>query len=540
MAKYFLNLSIYRKILLGFSVIGGFSAVLVIIGIFQLYSIEKITISLKPHVDASEYLQEAMLSLELLDSDIERYTTVGGVENKDNIENDISRIGKFSLQIEAGENVARGKELSNIRQTIFTLRDDIGDLINFEEVGEMNGRNERIVRVYVSLGELRSQYSSLRKDIENEFKQSLDAQSRSVASAINQFVIIELLIVILGIVIAIALSRMLTAPITKLALVAAEFGKGKLDARVDIHTKDEIETLANTFNSMAEHLARYTTNLEGEVEKRTEELKQKVKEINSSNQLLTKREEELTLVNERLRELDKAKSEFISVAAHQLRTPLSAIKWILSLLIDEDAKNLTPEQRSLIMKGYESNERIINLINEMLVVTRIESGKIQYNFISMHIEDLIDSVLIDFAGQAHVRRIKLVFEKPSSPLPYVKADPEKMRSVIQNLIENAIHYTKDGGKITISVLVENNFVRVLVKDDGIGIPVHQHSSIFIKFFRADNAVKYQTDGSGLGLFVAKSIIEKQGGQIGFESALDKGSTFYFTIPLSENIPISPV
>jgi len=358
---------------------------------------------------------------------------------------------------------------------------------------------------------------------------------QQTGDAVQRTVIV---ISVLGVIISFLVSvyfarRAIVVPITKLAAVAAEFGEGKLNTRIELTTGDEIETLGKVFNNMADHLARYTASLEDEVGKRTAELKEKISELDTSNQLLTKREAELTLVNERLLELDKAKSEFISVAAHQLRTPLSAIKWTLSLLIDEQADNLSAEQKSLLMKGYESNERIISLINEMLVVTRIEAGKVQYNFSIVHIEDIIDSILIDFAGQAHVRNMTLKFDKPSSDLPYIHADPEKLRTVLQNLVENAVKYTHDGGSITIAAaLGDDRKVKIAVKDTGIGIPTRQQSSIFNKFFRADNASKQQTDGSGLGLFIAKSIVEKHGGAIWFESAEGIGTTFYFTIPVA--------
>src|SRR3990167_496657 len=129
-------------------------------------------------------------------------------------------------------------------------------------------------------------------------------------------------------------------------------------------------------------------------------------------QKIIERTKELTFANERLTELDKVKTEFISVAAHQLRTPLTAIKWALSLILDEHSENLTTEQRSLLMKGYESNERTITLINKMLVVTRIESGKMEYDLQYVHIEDIIDATLLDFTGQMETHHITLVFERP--------------------------------------------------------------------------------------------------------------------------------
>ena len=243
---------------------------------------------------------------------------------------------------------------------------------------------------------------------------------------------------------------------------------------------------------------------------------------------------DLLQMNTQLKELDRIKTEFISVAAHQLRTPLSALKWTLGLLIDEHTENLTTEQRSLLMKGFESNERIIKLINEMLVVTRIESGKIKLTFAPIHIEDLIESIVLDFAGQAHVRKIALSFGRPKERLPFISADSEQVRNVIQNLIENSMRYTLDGGSIRLETSAEGRMVKVAVSDTGIGIPVKQQSRIFNKFFRADNAAKHRTDGSGLGLFIAKSIVEKHGGQLTFESTEGKGTTFTLTLPISTN------
>ena len=310
--------------------------------------------------------------------------------------------------------------------------------------------------------------------------------------------------------------RTLIAPIQELAKVAEAFGGGAFEKRAFIQSRDEFGLLGASFNTMAERLERYTKDLERMISERTGELNLKVKE--------------LALANERLLELDKAKSEFISVAAHQLRTPLSAIKWILGLLIDENADNLTSDQKSSLLKGFESNERMIRLVNEMLIVTRIESGKTEYTFAPTHVEDIVDSLLLDFSTQAHARHIALTFEKPGMLLPYISADPEKMRDVLQNLIENAVRYTADGGSITIAAKLREGMIEISVKDTGIGIPDRQQSSIFNKFFRADNAVKLQTDGSGLGLYIAKIIVDKHGGKIWFESVLGKGSTFFFTIP----------
>ncbi len=412
------------------------------------------------------------------------------------------------------------------------------EFLLFKQTGEIKLSEEARVRSKESIDKARRFSELTVNDLREIVRRSgqITAASAVELKATEAFVQrTSILISVIGLLISILISilfvrRVIITPITELRNAANLISQGNYNVRAPVRSDDEAGELATSFNRMGENLLIYTTKLESEVAKRTEELHKKVEEVNVNNELLKKRGNELTLANERLQELDKAKSEFISVAAHQLRTPLSAIKWTLSLVIDEESKNLTPEQRSLIMKGYESNERIIRLVNEMLVVTRIESGKMQYTLALFHIDDLIESVILDFAGLAHIRKMNLSFERSATPLPYVNADSEKIRGVIQNLIENSMRYTKDGGHVVVKTALENTMVKVSVTDNGIGIPVHQQSSIFNKFFRADNATKTQTDGSGLGLFVAKSVIDKQNGNIGFESKEGEGSTFYFTIP----------
>ncbi len=367
------------------------------------------------------------------------------------------------------------------------------------------------------------------------------ANAETLNQTLDEVRISTIVVTIFGITISLLIGilfarRNIIQPLTNLSAAAEAFGEGQLDTKAMVHAKDEIGLLASEFNDMAGRLSQYTSTLEREVATRTTSLEQKVKELDESNELLKKREEEALSANRRLLDIDQAKSEFISIAAHQLRTPLAAIKWTLSLLIDENTDNLTPEQKSLLMKGYESNERIIGLVNEMLVVTRIESGRIQFKQTPIHLEDVADSVMLDFSGQAHVRHIKLSREKPPTSSPFVNADPDMMRNVMQNLVENAMRYTPDGGTIVLTVTHTPQEVRVAIQDSGIGIPEHQKPSIFNKFFRADNAAKFRANGSGLGLYVVKSFVEKHGGKIWFVSTEGVGTTFIFTIPIT---PIAP-
>jgi len=262
-------------------------------------------------------------------------------------------------------------------------------------------------------------------------------------------------------------------------------------------------------------------------------LEKVISDQESSGKMLIRRDLELTRANEKLSKLDKDKSEFISIAAHQLRTPLSGVKWTLNMVLGGTLGHITTEQKSFLMKCYESNERMIILINDMLGADRINSDKVKYRFAPTQIIDLVDSVLFEILSAISKKEIQVSFIGNNRDLPKVMIDTEKMRAVLQNLIENAVKYTFNKGKIEISFKAEGNFVELSIKDSGIGIPPEDKEKIFKRFFRAQNAMKVETDGSGLGLYIAKGIVEKHGGKIWLESKLGQGTTLYFTVPIAK-------
>ena len=233
--------------------------------------------------------------------------------------------------------------------------------------------------------------------------------------------------------------------------------------------------------------------------------------------------------------IERIKTEFVSVAAHQLRTPLSAIKWTLKMLLDGDVGELTPEQKDFLEKSYKSNERMIMLINDLLNVTRIEEGRYLYNPVLVEFEPIVESLLNSYEGEIKRKNLELKFQRPKEKLPQVMLDTEKIKLALQNLIENAIKYTLPGGKISITLKRVKDSIEFSIKDTGVGIPKDQQHRVFTKFFRAANAMKLETEGSGLGLFITKNIIEAHGGKIWFESEEGKGTTFYFTLPIVQKI-----
>ncbi len=242
--------------------------------------------------------------------------------------------------------------------------------------------------------------------------------------------------------------------------------------------------------------------------------------------------EQLKKENEELKKMNGLKSDWISISAHQLRTSLSAIKWILKMFLDKDFGIMTPEQDGFMRKAYDSNERMLTLVNEMLSLNHVERTSLHYDFIPTDIIALIESVLFDFTGESYKKGVEIIFLKPDTAIPSVSLDVEKIRVVIQNLIENAIKYSGRGDRVIISIHRKDAFIEVNVKDTGIGIPENEQNKIFDKFYRATNAQAKDTIGSGIGLYTTKEIIEKHGGKMWFESIEKSGSTFFFSLPVT--------
>jgi two-component system phosphate regulon sensor histidine kinase PhoR len=229
--------------------------------------------------------------------------------------------------------------------------------------------------------------------------------------------------------------------------------------------------------------------------------------------------------------IEDLKSQFVTVAAHQLRTPLSIIKWGLGMFLAGDVGKLTADQKDLLGKTFQTNERMIKLVNDLLNVSKIEEGKYLYQPQVVDMEDIIKQVYDSSKDMADRRKIDLKLEiEKSEKGKLIKADVEKMNLAIKNLLDNAINYTETKGKVLIKLSREKDKINLSVSDTGVGIPEKQQNRIFSKFFRGANVVKMETDGTGLGLFITKNVLETHGGSISFESKEGKGTTFFITLP----------
>jgi len=223
----------------------------------------------------------------------------------------------------------------------------------------------------------------------------------------------------------------------------------------------------------------------------------------------------------------------ISTAVHQLRAPLTSIKWVLGMLQKDNSGSMSEEHKELVGKALENVEYMSSLISDILRTYQIEDGKLLLDLKKENIENIIEKEIKELEVLAKSKDIKIIFNKLGEQCPLVSIDSGKIALVINNLLSNAIRYSNIERMIEIETEVEDFELKISFTDFGIGIPDEQQESIFSKFFRADNAIKSQSDGTGLGLFISKNIIKAHGGDIWFDSHKDKGSTFYFTIPLAK-------
>lgn len=258
-----------------------------------------------------------------------------------------------------------------------------------------------------------------------------------------------------------------------------------------------------------------------------------VKELNASlQQKIADATKELRASNNQLQRLDKAKDEFVSMASHQLRTPLTSVKGYISMVLEGDAGKISDKQEHLLSEAFISSERMVRLISDFLNVSRLQTGKFIIDKRPLNLAKVVEQELDSLSTNASSRGLKFSY-KPPANFPVLSIDEDKIRQVIMNFADNAIYYSGESTEIKVTLAVEGESCKFTVKDTGIGVPHSEQAQLFSKFYRASNARKQRPDGTGVGLFLAKKVITAHGGEVIFESTEGKGSTFGFKLPLAE-------
>jgi len=244
----------------------------------------------------------------------------------------------------------------------------------------------------------------------------------------------------------------------------------------------------------------------------------------------------LKVIQDRTREVEllKSKSDFITVAAHQLRTPLAAVSWIFEMLKDE---KLTSSQQESVKMGAAASASLLKVVEDLLNVSKIEEGRFGYNFQNFDLVKFLSSLLSQAEAIAKQYNVNVYFDSGSEKSLDIYGDPVKLSIAISNLLDNAIKYNSANGNVTVSMMKmkDKPYVQISIRDTGLGISPEDIGKLFSKFFRSSTALTKETTGSGLGLYITQNIIRRHGGEIRVESELNRGTTFYLTLPTDPSL-----
>lgn len=258
-----------------------------------------------------------------------------------------------------------------------------------------------------------------------------------------------------------------------------------------------------------------------------------IRELNSTlQQRIDEATKELRQSNQQLKKLDQVKDEFVSMASHQLRTPLTSVKGYISMVLEGDVGKITPQQEKVLNEAFISSERMVRLIGDFLNVSRLQTGRFVIDDELIDLSAVVAEEVDSIRSMAKSHGQDIEYHAPKDQL-MVRIDEDKTRQVIMNLIDNAIYYSPEAKAITVKLQVEKDQAVFEVHDRGIGVPKSRQGQLFTKFFRADNARKQRPDGTGIGLYLARRVIEAQGGEMVFHSRVGMGSVFGFKLPLDK-------
>ena len=351
-----------------------------------------------------------------------------------------------------------------------------------------------------------------------------EKMDQALRQMIGNVVVITFAVILSGILVTVLLARRITNPLNGLVAVARQIAGGDLTASVSSVARDEVGQLMTAFGQMTKSLAD-----------RDLAVTQAYRELEQLNQSLehrvVQRTRELQEANEKLQELDRLKSTFVSIVSHELRTPMTSIKGYVENMLDGLSGGLNEKQSRSLERVKHNIDRLTRMINELLDLSKIEAGRMELQLCPISLVDLAADVVETYQAVARTKAITLRAD-PRDAVPLANGDADKLHRVLTNLIHNAIKFTPRGGEIRVEACVrDGTHVEMSVSDTGCGISPEDRTKVFDKFYWSD-AVPVEARGAGLGLAIAKNLVELHGGSMRVDSALGAGSRFAFTIPVA--------
>ncbi|MCK4997566.1 HAMP domain-containing protein [Candidatus Pacearchaeota archaeon] len=316
-----------------------------------------------------------------------------------------------------------------------------------------------------------------------------------------RIIIVLILVLVFSIFVRVGfyVSRKISKPIAELNIVAQELQKKNFKVRADINTDDELQQLGETLNDAARVLDS---------------------------------------MDKEYKQLEKAKTEFLSITSHELRSPMTPMQAQLQMLLGDYYGKLTTKQRSAVEIVFRNTKRLDNIIVDFLEISRIEAARLKFRFVKDNPEKVISRVIKELAGYMPEKKIKIVSE--IEKLPIIEHDPGRLSQILRNLINNAIKFSKEKSIIGVRAKLKEGMILFSITDQGIGMDAKSQERIFEPFFQAEQTIYRKHQGTGLGLAIIKGIVESQGGKVWLNSIVGKGTTFYFTLPLEPLKKVKPI
>ncbi len=544
-----LPITIRKKIFLGFLFILLMSTLFFVISYRSLNELTTLSLEVEPLSDDIATLREQIESASVIESNLESYLLVGSEEHKKILIKEIDDFVNKTNEICGQSEKNCGNELllkmSKINEYTEALIDSMEKGTSAFDV------NKQTIKIYTLLDEIKEIQEDLIRAKTDVLDANINKQHEIIASLINRFAVVEIFIVLFGFFLSFLLSGVIISGLSKLAKATREISQGRFETKIRITSRDEIGELASAFKQMAkdlkksrEQIKKHAQELEQKVKERTKELNQKVRELTDTktavlnmmddmdhtNKELVHTQEKLKESLKKLKEMDAKKDQFISIAAHELKTPLTSIHGFSQLLQNRKiANNFNKRNRYLKIMDHETR-RLANLVNDILDLSRIDLGTVKLVLEKVNINELMSNMKREMEMLIKEKGLesKFIIEKG---MPEIITDKERLTQILINLINNAIKYTPKG-KITVKVAKEKNNVHFMVKDTGIGISKENQKKIFERFYQVDSSYTRKVGGTGLGLALVKELLDILGGKIWVKSVPEKGSEFHFTLPVN--------